>query len=288
MPGVAGVSGQSPRQLRDYSALAYPLTLLLAFFVVPFAIMLLVSFFHRVPGGFYEAAFDLSNYGRLLSPFFFRILGFSLGLAAAVALLCTLIGFPFTYLLTRLARRWQVLWLVFILAVLSLSEVIIGFAWSTLLSRTAGVSNLLVWLGLFEQPASWTPGIAALLLGLCYLALPYTVLVLYPTLARLDPQLPEAARMLGASPLRSFFTVTVPVQRNAILATLIMVFVFTLGAYLLPQLLGRPQHWTLSVHITDQALYQSNLPFAAALAVFLLLVSLALIGITLLLGRRTT
>ena len=277
----------SPQKIKDYTALAYPLALLLVFFIAPFAIMLAVSFFHRVPGGFYEATFDLANYGRLLSLFFFKILGFSLGLAAAVALICVLLGFPFTYLLTRLARRWQVIWLVFILAVLSLSEVIIGFSWSTLLSRTAGVSNLLVWLGLFEQPQAWTPGLAALLLGLCYLALPYTVLVLYPTLARLDPQLPEAARMLGASPLRAFFTITVPVQRSAILATLIMVFVFTLGAYLLPQLLGRPPHWTLSVHITDQALYQSNLPFAAALAVFLLLVSLSLIGVTLLLGRRS-
>ena len=64
-----------------------------------------------------------------------------------------------------------------------------------------------------------------------------------------------------------------------------MVFVFALGSYLLPQILGRPQHWTLSVLITDQAIYQSNLPFAAAMAVFLVLVSLALVGLSLLLGR---
>jgi putative spermidine/putrescine transport system permease protein len=64
-----------------------------------------------------------------------------------------------------------------------------------------------------------------------------------------------------------------------------MVFVFTLGSYLLPQLLGRPQHWTLSVLITDQAVFQSNTPFAAAIAVFLTLVSLALVGLVLLLGQ---
>ncbi len=110
------------------------------------------------------------------------------------------------------------------------------------------------------------------------------MLVLYPALSRLDPQLPEAARTLGASPLRTFFTVVVPALRGAIVATLIMVFVFTLGAYLLPQLLGRPQHWTLSVMITDQAIYQSNLPFAAAMAMFLMLVSLALVGLTYVVG----
>lgn len=65
-----------------------------------------------------------------------------------------------------------------------------------------------------------------------------------------------------------------------------MVFVFTLGAYLLPQVLGRPQHWTLSVLITDQAIFQSNLPFAAAMAIFLMLVSLALVGLTMMLGSR--
>src|SRR3546814_14491348 len=74
--------------------------------------------------------------------------------------------------------------------------------------------------------------------------------------------------------------------RNTIVATLIMVFVFALGAYLLPQILGRPQHWTLSVLITDQAVYQSNMPFAAAMAVFLVLISLALVGLTLLVGGR--
>jgi putative spermidine/putrescine transport system permease protein len=96
----------------------------------------------------------------------------------------------------------------------------------------------------------------------------------------------EAARTLGASPLRAFGNVIVPALRNTIVATGVMVFVFALGSYLLPQLLGRPQHWTLSVLITDQAIYQSNMPFAAAMAVFLVLVSLSLVGLALLVGRK--
>jgi putative spermidine/putrescine transport system permease protein len=122
--------------------------------------------------------------------------------------------------------------------------------------------------------------------GLCYLGFPYAVLVLYPALARLDPELPEASRMLGASPLRSFFSVVVPVLRRSIVSALIMVFVFNLGAFLLPQVLGRPEHWTLSVLITDQAIFQSNIPFAAAMAIFLMLVCLALVGLTLMLGQQ--
>ena len=127
----------------------------------------------------------------------------------------------------------------------------------------------------------------AVLVAICCVAIgvPCTYL-LYPALVRLDPTLTEAARTLGASPLRAFFTVVVPALRTTILATLIMVFIFALGSYLLPQILGRPQHWTLSVLITDQAIYQSNMPFAAAMAVFLVLVTLAMVALTLFVGRK--
>jgi putative spermidine/putrescine transport system permease protein len=253
---------------------------------VPFGIMLAVSFFHRVEGAFYEPAFELANYARFVTAFFGKALAFSVWISALAAAIVVGVAFPFTYLLTRTSRRAQVRFLVFILAVLSLSEVIIGFSWSTLLSRTAGVSNLLYFMGLLAQPTAWTPSFGALLVGLCYLGFPYAVLVLYPALSRLDPELPEASRMLGASPLRSFFSVVVPVLRSSIVSALIMVFVFNLGAFLLPQVLGRPEHWTLSVLITDQAIFQSNIPFAAAMAVFLMLVCLALVGLTLVFGQQ--
>jgi putative spermidine/putrescine transport system permease protein len=277
--------GGKPKGLAQNAVLLYPALMLGVFFVVPFGTMLAMSFF-RKSDQLYEPAFELTNYAQFLTAFFGKTLGFSLLLAGVAALISVTIAFPFTYLMTRQPRRVQVRWLVFILAVLSLSEVIIGFAWATLLSRTAGLSNILVWLGLMSTPQAWSPGFPALLLGLCYVGFPYTVLVLYPALSRLDPELPEASRMLGASPLRSFFNVVVPVLRNSIISSLIMVFVFNLGAYVLPQILGRPQHWTLSVHITDQAIQHSNMPFAAAMAVFLMLVSLALVGLTLLFGQE--
>ncbi len=275
-----------PRRAADYGPIAFPAVMLLLFFAVPFGLMIAVSFFQRIEGGFYEPAFVWSNYARFLSVFFGRVLSFSMMLAAGVAVLSVALAFPFTYLLTRLRRRTQVLWLVFLLSVLSLSEVIIGFAWATLLSANAGISNLLVMVGLLDAPTSLSPSLGAVLTGIVYQAFPYTVLVLYPALSRLDPTLTEAARTLGASPLNSFFTVVVPALRNTIVATLIMVFVFALGCYLLPQLLGRPQHWTLSVLITDQALFQANMPFAAAMAVFLVLVSLGLVGLSLLVGKK--
>ncbi len=275
-----------PEGIADYAPLVFPAAMLIIFFVVPFSTMIAVSFFRRDPSAFYTPDFVFDNYARFLTGFFGGVLGFSLVLAVLVALCCVVIAFPFTYLLTRQSRRVQTVWLVGLLSVLSLSEVIIGFAWSTLLSRTAGLTNLLVATGLMAEPQALLPGFGAVLTGMVYQALPYTVLVLYPALVRFEPTLLEAARTLGASPVRAFLNVVVPALRNTIVATLIMVFVFALGSYLLPQILGRPQHWTLSVLITDQAIYQSNMPFAAAMAVFLVLISLALVGLTLLVGRR--
>ncbi len=277
---------EAPQELTDYAPLAFPAIMLIVFFVIPFGTMISVSFFERQQGGFYTPAFVFSNYERFLSLFFANVLGFSLMLAVLVAVCCVAIGVPFTYLLTRLTRRAQIVWMVALLSVLSLSEVIIGFAWSTLFSRTAGITNLLVGLGLMEKAVALSPGFPAVLTAMVYQALPYTILVLYPALVRLDPTLTEAARTLGASPLRAFFTVVVPALRATILATLIMVFIFALGSYLLPQILGRPQHWTLSVLITDQAIYQSNMPFASAMAVFLVLVTLGMVALTLFAGRK--
>jgi len=282
------MSATQPREGSGQGALVFPGVMLGAFFVVPFGLMIAVSFFQRVQGGFYEPIVTGANYARFLSLFFGEILLFSLGLSALVALICLVVGAPFTYALSRLPRRAQVPWLVALLAVLSLSEVIIGFSWSTLLSRTAGVSNLLVALGLMASPAAFTPSLAAVLLGMTYQALPYCVLVFYPSFSRLDPSLGEAAETLGASPIRAFLTVILPALRGALAATFVVVFVFALGSYLLPQLLGRPQHWTLSVLITDQAIYQSNMPFAAAMAVFLVLASLLLVSLTALFGARRT
>lgn len=278
--------GEKPQRLGQYAPILWPAAMLTLFFLVPFGLMVAVSFFRRIQGGFYEPDFQTANYARFLTVFFGNVLGFSLVLAGLVAAICLVLGFPFTFFLTRLRRRSQVLWLVFLLSILSLSEVIIGFAWSILLSRTAGLTNLAVTLGIMAEPMSLSPSFGAVLTGLVYQAFPYTILVLYPALSRLDPAIVDAAGTLGASPVRGFLTVVVPMLRNTIVATFIMVFVFSLGSYLLPQLLGRPQQWTLSVLITDQAIYQSNMPFAAAMAVFLVLVSLGLVGLSLLAGRK--
>jgi len=248
-----------------------------AFFAVPFALILLTSVSTPDPALEYVYGFDLQHFERFATWFYIERALFSAGLCALIALLSLLIAFPFTYMLTGFAPRAQNMWLIYILAQLSLSEVLIAFSWQILLSRTAGLANILVWLGLAESSFAMTPSAGAVLAALVYLAVPFSVLLLFPALSRLDKGLIEAARTLGASPLRTFFTVVIPVTKPAIISSGVTIFVLTLGAIIVPQVLGRPQHWTLSVLITDQAIFNFNMPFASALAVVLLVLSASVI-----------
>ncbi len=252
--------------------------MLIVFFLCPFLIMGVVSFFYRVPDGFYEPDIVLDNYALFFDTVFLTALARSLFLCAITSVVCVCLAVPFTYLVSRMRRRAQVSIVILLLCIVTLSEVILGFSWTILLSRTAGVSNIIVWLGLLERPVSYYPGGFAIMMAMLHFCFPFAVLTIYPPISRLDRSLPEAAATLGAGPIRAFLTVAVPALRPTIISALALVFVFALGAYLFPQMLGRPADWTLSVLITDQAIYKSNIPFAAAMSMFLCIVCFALIG----------
>jgi putative spermidine/putrescine transport system permease protein len=270
-----------------YGVLAIPVTVLLIFFVIPFGMMVAASFYRRIEGGFYQPAFVLDSWKRLFSEVFIERALFSIGISLLAGAVCIVIAFPFTYFLTRMKRRPHVALLILVLSALSLSEVIVGFTWSVLLGRAAGISNILVWLGVMDEAVAYQPSFVAVLLGLSYIAFPYCVLTLYPSLTRLDREVTEAAQTLGASPWKTFWTVVVPIGRPIILAGFLLVFVFTLGSYLIAAILGKPEHWTLSVYISDQASFNANVPFAAAMAIFLTALSLAVVGIVTLIESRT-
>ena len=270
-----------------YAVLAFPVLMLMIFFLGPFLAMLATSFYRRIPGGFYETAFVFSNYGRLFSAVFVERTAFSLGASLLAAGICVTVAFPFTYFLTRMRRRAHVTLLILILSALSLSEVIVAFSWNVLLGRASGLSNILVWMNLMDEAAAYAPGFWAVMFGLCYIAFPFCVLTLYPPLTRLDPEVAEAAQTLGASPWRTFRTVVIPIGRPSILAAFLLAFIFTLGSYLIAAILGRPEHWTLSVFISDQATFNANVPFAAAMAMFLTVLSLGLIALVMVIESRT-
>ena len=272
--------------LRSYPLGLYPTIMLGVFFFFPFVIMIDISFWHRIESRNYERAFELTHYARFFSPLFTRHLWVSIEFAALSSAACLVVAVPFTYFLSRFRRKPQVVALVFILCVLSLSEVIIAYSWSVLLSRSAGVPKLLLEIGIIDSPTSWFPGFWAVLCGLTYFNVPLAILVLYPQCTRLDRELTEAAQTLGASPIKTFITIVIPLLWKAILACFILLFVFTMGAFVTPLWLGEPENKMYAQLISDQMLSRNNAPFAAALGVFLVVVTLALVAITFWLGKE--
>jgi putative spermidine/putrescine transport system permease protein len=253
--------------------------------LVPIFLLLQLSFAHRDAGGLWSPGLELTQYAQLATPLFLKVATFSLTLAATTAVIAVALAFPVTYFITRMKRRAQIAWLVGLLSTLSLSEVLIVFSFQVLLSGSGGLVKALVAMGLMSSAHSLYPNFVAVLTCLVYLVLPYIVLFLYPSMSQLDDDMPAAATTMGASPFRAFMTVTVPMMRGPLLSACLLVVIFTVGSYLTPLVLGRPQQWTIGIHISNAAMTTGNLPLAAAQAVALVLVMIGLLGLTQVLTR---
>jgi putative spermidine/putrescine transport system permease protein len=256
--------------------LAWPALALLVFAALPFLILLRISVAPHDPSAPWGSGFTLSPYAELVDTASMTALLHSLWLAIVVGAISLGVGFPLAYLVTRMHRRSQVVWLIFLLATLTLSDVLIAFSWQVMLSKRIGLSKLLVWLGLLDRPESLTPSDFAVIACLVYLVLPFTVLTLFPALSRLDRTLIEAARTAGASPARAFASIVLPLTKLPSAIAFLISAVLTMGAYVAPIVLGRPQHWPMAVLIGSAALQGHDLPRAAAMSVLLLIVTIIL------------
>jgi putative spermidine/putrescine transport system permease protein len=274
-------------QIKRHVPFGYAGLILGMFFLTPFLFMVAISFAENISSGLWIYGFELTHYARFFSPLFTTLLWVSIKFAVLAAVISVAITFPFTFFLSRYRRRVQVISLVFVLCVLSLSEVIVAYSWSVMLSKPAGISNLFVLLGFMEKSTSWARGFWSVLIALTWFNLPLAVLIQYPNCSRLDREITEAAMTLGASPVRTFFTVVVPILQPTILTAFIILFVFTMGAFVTPTWLGGPEQWMYAVLIGDEALQRANQPFASALAMFYLVITTILVLITVWLGRKT-
>jgi putative spermidine/putrescine transport system permease protein len=273
-------------RLSLFSVLLWPLVMLVAFFAVPLFLLARVSFAPHDETGLWLPGLSLDPYGELLSVELLRAFAYSVILAALVAIVSLAIGLPFAYFVSRMRRSRQVIWLVFLMATLSLSEVLVAFAWQVMLSKRIGLSELLVMLGIMRYQDSLSPGNMAVIGCLTYLVIPFTVMILYPGLSRIEPELLEASRTLGASPWQSFRSVAIPLMRGPLISAFILAAIMTLGSYVTPMVLGKPQFWTVAILISQTALNSEDLPAAAAIALVLLVVTGAMTLATLRLGSR--
>ncbi len=206
----------------------------------------------------------------------------SLRVAAVATVLCLLLGYPMALGIARADERWRIPLLMLVILPFWTSFLIRVYAWIGILKGNGLINNLLLWLGLIDQPLKLLHTDFAVYLGIVYGYLPFMVLPLYATLARMDNSLLEAAADLGCRPLCAFWRVTVPLSLPGIVAGSLLVFVPAVGEFVIPDLLGGPDSLMIGKVLWTEFFNNRDWPVAASVAVALL----ALLVIPVLLFER--
>lgn len=224
----------------------------------------------------------LSNYTRLWDPKYGKVLWLSLRLAGLTTLISLLLGYPFAYFMAKASEKWRVWLMILVIAPFWTNALIRIYGWKILLYANGPINQLLLNLGLIRKPLKLLYTEGSVLLGMVYAMLPFVILPAYTGIERMDWARVEAARDLGASPARAFFTVTLPMTAPSLLAACVLTFLPSVGLIFLSDILGGANTvlWGNLVH--DELLKSRDLPFAAALSTVLLLLT----GLVIYLYRR--
>jgi len=257
----------------------FPLAWMILFFVVPTFLVVLLSFRKRGTLGEILPEYTLEHYRRLADPLYMGILLDSLIVAVVVTLLCLALGYPLAYHISRQSRRSQRVWLFLVILPFLINFLIRSYAWVILLRAQGVVNTALMKLGLISQPLPLLYNDGAVLLGMVYGLLPFMVLPVYISLERLDRRKLEAAYDLGATPLRAFWHVTLPLTMPGVLTGATLVFVSSAGMFVVPEVMGGAQSALIGNVIQNQFLSARNWPFGSALSVILTAASLAMIAL---------
>jgi len=251
-----------------------PYLWLFVFFVLPFIIILKISLadpiMARPP---FSQTVSADNFIFLFNDKLYAITYFrSLVLAASATVLCLLLGFPMAYGIARTAPAVRSLLLLLIVLPFWISFLLRVYAWMGLLNNYGVINNMLMWLGVIDQPIQIMYTDFAIFIGLTYSYLPFMILPLYATLERMDLDLVDAALDLGASKTAAFWDITWPLARPGVIAGCLLVFIPAMGEYVIPYLLGGPESLMIGRVLFDEFYFNRDWPLASAVAVMLLLI----------------
>jgi spermidine/putrescine transport system permease protein len=226
---------------------------LLLLLVAPTLLILELSLIPGFRVGQPAADYGIGNYIEAFQEIYLQVILRSIFFAVGSTIACLLLGFPVAYWIAVMApARWRNLFLVSFVLPLWTSSLLRAYAWITILRPSGILNTLLTTLGLPGQELlNRSP---AVFIGMTYSFLPYMVLILYASLEKLDKRLLEAASDLGATPQQTFWKVTVPQTLPGIAAGSLLVFIASLGDFVVPELLGGASSMTISRLIYNQFL----------------------------------
>lgn len=259
--------------------LAFPGLLWLAlFFALPLVFMLIISFYERGLFGQLVPAFTISNYLRFFEVLYLSILLDTLVVSVATTIGTLLLAYPLAYYITRLPRAQQMIWLIVIMIPFWINFLVRSYAWVIILRSQGVVNTTLINLGIIDVPLALLYNWGSVMLGMIYTLLPFMVLPLYVSLEKVESNKLEAAYDLGARPWQAFWYVTLPLTKPGVVIGSILVFVSSLGMFVVPDIMGGARSMLLGNVIQNQFLSARDWPFGAAISVIMMLISGLLIA----------
>lgn len=268
-----------------------PYVWLFVFFLLPFLILLYISFVDQgesinpfkpiwdpetgilsLKYENYWSIFRDGEGGALFKTIYIEAYLRSIWYALITALLCLVIGYPFAYFIARSPASVRPALLMMVMLPFWTSFLLRVYAWKGILGDQGPVNKFLMWIGITDAPILMLYTNVSMLVGMTYVYLPFMILPLYANLVKMDFRLLEAAYDLGTSPFKAFWLVTVPLSKAGIIAGFMLVFIPAVGEFVIPSLLGGPENIMIGRVVWDEMFTSNNWPRASALAVVMILV----------------
>ncbi len=221
-----------------------------------------------IPGSLDVGGFSLSNFSELFKRIYAEAFINTVLLSAKTAIYGLLMSYPLAYALVRTRTRWiKSAILIIAITPLFLGEVVRTYSWIIVLGNTGFLNSLLLAAGVVAKPIQFMFTQGGVVVALVHVTMPVMVLMLATALSHISPDYEKAATSLGAGPIRRLFTVTIPLSLPGIISSLTTAFAWTFSAFATPQLIGGGKVATIATMVYQLGFSSLNFPFAAALSV---------------------
>lgn len=241
------------------------------FTVIPLLIIVVYSFAKRDAFGNIVYEFTLENYKNFFTPIYLNVLWRSIKLSFYSTVICLIIGYPMAFIIARAKGMKQNLMVLLFIVPLWTNFLLRTYAWMGLLREQGIINEVLMKLGIISEPLHLLYTNSAVILGMVYNFLPFMVLPIYSVLVKMDKNLIEAARDLGANEVRVFRSVIFPLSFPGVATGIVMVFMPAVSTFVISDLLGGGQTILLGNLIQNQFIAARNWQFGSAVSVLMMI-----------------
>ena len=239
------------------------------FIVIPLFLIIFFAFTKSVNGTY---SFTLNNFKELMQPMYFRIFYRSIKLALMSTILCLLIGYPAAYIIAKSKARRQSVLLMLVIVPMWMNFLLRTYAWSAILGRNGVLNTILTAIGLPAMNILYTD--SAVMLGMVYNFLPFMIIPIYTILTKMDQDLINAAKDLGANSTQVFTKVIFPLSMPGVVSGITMVFMPAVSTFVISKLLGGGQFMLIGNLIEQQFMSVGDWHFGSAISIFMMIVIL--------------